>query len=269
MKYKLFTLLALSGVLFSSCVKENYPAEGGSILAVMENDDTRTSVTDEGSFTWSEGDQVWLHTTSEGVVGTLSSGAGTASANFSYGSYFGEMTRRAVYPYNEGHSISGNVLSVAMPASYDLGSALTNTNAAMYGVVSDGRLKFNHMAGVMRFKFKNVPAGVNKFTITLDKKISGTFTADLTEAFPVIETSFTQKGRTSKNEVKNATKRELARVRATAMEGSFGTQKEHYGLRKIAARIKSTEILLIFFGIHTANVVNLARRESVQVTLAA
>ena len=64
-----------------------------------------------------------------------------------------------------------------------------------------------------------------------------------------IETSFTQKGRSGKNEVKNATKRELARVRATAMEGSFGTQKEHYGLRKIAARIKSTEILLIFFGI--------------------
>ena len=81
-----------------------------------------------------------------------------------------------------------------------------------------------------------------------------------------IETSFTQKG---KNEVKNATKRELARVRATAMEGSFGTQKEHYGLRKIAARIKSTEIMLIFFGIHTANVVNLARRASVQVVLAA
>ena len=35
-----------------------------------------------------------------------------------------------------------------------------------------------------------------------------------------IETSFTQKGRTGKNEVKNATKRELARVRATAIEGS-------------------------------------------------
>ena len=51
------------------------------------------------------------------------------------------------------------------------------------------------------------------------------------------------------------------------IETSF-TQKEHYGLRNIAARIKSTEIMLIFFGIHTANVVNLARRESVQVVLA-
>ena len=84
-----------------------------------------------------------------------------------------------------------------------------------------------------------------------------------------IETSFTQKGKAGTDEVKNAIKRELARVRATAMEGSFGTQKEHYGLRKIAARIKSTEIMLIFFGIHTANVVNLARRESIQFPLTA
>ena len=84
-----------------------------------------------------------------------------------------------------------------------------------------------------------------------------------------IEASFTQKGRAGTNEVKNATKRELARVRATAMEGSFGIQKEHYGLRKIAARIKSTEIILIFFGIHTANVVYLARRESARLAHAA
>ena len=55
-------------------------------------------------------------------------------------------------------------------------------------------------------------------------------------------------------------RKELAMVRATTMEGSFGTQKEHYGLRKVAARIKSTEIMRIFFGVHTANVVNLVRR---------
>ena len=39
------------------------------------------------------------------------------------------------------------------------------------------------------------------------------------------------------------------------MEGSFGTQKEHYDLRRVKARTKLTEILYIFFGIHTANVV--------------
>ena len=45
-------------------------------------------------------------------------------------------------------------------------------------------------------------------------------------------------------------------------------EKEHYGLRKIAARIILIEIRLIILGIHTANVVNLARWESVQVDLA-
>lgn len=84
-----------------------------------------------------------------------------------------------------------------------------------------------------------------------------------------IETSFTRKGRAGKNEVKNSTKRELARVRATAMEGSFGTLKEYYGLGKITTKIKSTEILLIFFGIHTANAVNLAKREADHRNLAA
>ena len=63
---------------------------------------------------------------------------------------------------------------------------------------------------------------------------------------------------------------EQARVRATRMEGSFGTQKEHYGLRRIKARTKLTEILYIFFfGIHTANIVQLVRREADEIVQAA
>ena len=76
-----------------------------------------------------------------------------------------------------------------------------------------------------------------------------------------IETSFSQKGRKRESTTSvSAVKKELARVRATAMEGSFGTQKEHYGLKRINGRIKKTEILIIFFGIHTANAVQLAKR---------
>ena len=188
MKFRLFSIFALTGLLLGSCAVDELPAEGGSIIAEMETDQTRTSVTDEGIFTWSAGDKVWLHTTSGSVVGTLSSGAGTSSAQFSYGAHFGTMTGKAVYPYNEGHSVSGDQLSVLLPASYNLGSNLSNTNAAMYGVNVGGTIRFNHLAGVMRFVLTNVPAGANKFTITLDKKINGTFIADLTEAFPVLET---------------------------------------------------------------------------------
>ena len=62
---------------------------------------------------------------------------------------------------------------------------------------------------------------------------------------------------------------ELARVRATAMEGSFGTQKEHYDLRRVKARTKRTENLYIFFGINTANVVQLTDRIEQRARLAA
>lgn len=85
-----------------------------------------------------------------------------------------------------------------------------------------------------------------------------------------IQTSFVKRGRPSlvKKEDDIICK-ELARVRATRMEGSFGTQKEHYGLKRIKARTKQTEILYIFFGIHTANVVQLVRREADEIAQAA
>ena len=46
-------------------------------------------------------------------------------------------------------------------------------------------------------------------------------------------------------------------------------QKEHYDLRRVKARTKQTEILYIFFGIHTANVVQLADRIEQRAQLAA
>ena len=52
-------------------------------------------------------------------------------------------------------------------------------------------------------------------------------------------------------------------------EGSFGTQKEHCGLKRIKARTRLTEIQYIFFGIHTANVVHLIRKEVSEIVQAA
>lgn len=192
MKISFITLVALPVILLSACAVEGIPEDSGLIRAEMESHDTRTTVTDEGVFTWSEGDQIWLHTTNGSVVGTLSSGAGTASAQFSYGTHIGEMTGKAVYPYNSGHLLTENNLSVVLPATYDLGSNLTNTNAAMYGVNVGGTVKFKHLAGVMRLKFKNVPVGTDKFQLTLDKKINGAFITDLSANTPVIETEATE-----------------------------------------------------------------------------
>jgi len=52
----------------------------------------------------------------------------------------------------------------------------------------------------------------------------------------------------------------ITKQRASRLEGSFGKEKEHYHLKKIKAKTKATEILWIFFGIHTANCLEIGRR---------
>ena len=56
----------------------------------------------------------------------------------------------------------------------------------------------------------------------------------------------------------------LSKERATRMEGSFGTEKNHYTLSKVKARTEATEKLWIFFGIHTANAVRIAQRATLK-----
>ena len=76
-----------------------------------------------------------------------------------------------------------------------------------------------------------------------------------------IFTDFISKGKKPKNyaEIKKV-KGQIRKERATRLEGSFGNEKEHYGLRKIKARTQKTEILCIFFGIHTANALQIGKR---------
>ena len=71
-----------------------------------------------------------------------------------------------------------------------------------------------------------------------------------------IFTSFVRKGRAAKDEpLRKVLRSELSKERATRLEGNFGTQKQHYSLSRIKARNRKTEILWIFFGVHTANAV--------------
>ena len=71
-----------------------------------------------------------------------------------------------------------------------------------------------------------------------------------------ISTSFVRKGRAAQDEpLRKVLRSELSKERATRLEGSFGTQKQHYSLARIKARNRKTEILWIFFGIHTANAI--------------
>ena len=76
-----------------------------------------------------------------------------------------------------------------------------------------------------------------------------------------ITTNFKRKGRAGKHEdQRQIMASELRKERATRMEGSFGTEKQHYSLDKIKARTELNEILWIFFGVHTANAARIAKR---------
>jgi hypothetical protein len=77
--------------------------------------------------------------------------------------------------------------------------------------------------------------------------------------------SFKRKGRAGKYEDQRIIMAcEIRKERATRMEGSFGTEKEYYGLQKIKARTMMNEILWIFFGVHTANAVRIAKRQALE-----
>ena len=52
----------------------------------------------------------------------------------------------------------------------------------------------------------------------------------------------------------------ITKERASRLEGSFGKDKEHYHLKRIRARTEKTEVLWIFFGIHTGNALEIGRR---------
>ncbi len=76
-----------------------------------------------------------------------------------------------------------------------------------------------------------------------------------------IVTGFVRKGRAGKHEDNLKKVRKVINIkRATEMEGAFGKHKNHYSLNRIKARTKETELLWIFFGIHTANAVEIGKR---------
>ena len=76
-----------------------------------------------------------------------------------------------------------------------------------------------------------------------------------------ISTDFKRKGRAGKYEAqRKQLAKNITRERATRLEGSFGTEKNHYLLHRIGARTEETERLWIFFGIHTANALKIGRR---------
>ena len=182
--FALVTLCILAGCV-SNYIEQD-TIEKFSIKAIIEGNETKTSVTDNGSFSWSTGDKVWLQTSTGSAIGNVTPSDIQSVATITCEQSVDEIIGVAIYPYNENHRAT----TVVLPTSYNLESNTNETNAIMYGTMVDGEMKFVHLAGVMRFKFTDVPMGINKFELTLDKKINGKFSVSSNNL--VIETKETQ-----------------------------------------------------------------------------
>ncbi|MEM9078826.1 MAG: transposase [Bacteroidota bacterium] len=77
-----------------------------------------------------------------------------------------------------------------------------------------------------------------------------------------ITTCFAKKGKDNRTIEEKERCAKIGKTRSTRLEGSFGNEKNHYGLRKVKALSESTEYVWVFFGIMTASAVLLSKRKT-------
>lgn len=75
-----------------------------------------------------------------------------------------------------------------------------------------------------------------------------------------ITTNFIPKGPIKSDADEKTVRALLNKVRSTRLEGSFGTEKNYYGLSKVKARNEQNEKLCIYFSVMTANAVRISKR---------
>ena len=75
-----------------------------------------------------------------------------------------------------------------------------------------------------------------------------------------IMTNFVAKGCPKNDPQEKQIKALLNKERSTRLEGSFGVEKNYYGLSKVKARNKATEKLCIYFAVMVANAVRISHR---------
>ena len=169
--------MAMVALAMSNCSQEEYQEEilqsGITEFTAGVEGQSRSTMTDGGTFSWATGDKISVWDGSSFKEFTNTTGNRFTGEAITPSKY-------AVYPAGE-HRFSNNTLNVNLPATYgDVNTEyIKNTNAIMVASISGSNLTFNHVGGLMRFNVKNVPVGANQFVFTSsDKDITGNFTVN-------------------------------------------------------------------------------------------
>ncbi len=190
-------VIALAAITSCQNGSLDVPEEQGSfsIKARVEAlADTKSSVTDDGVFSWLKGDGIAVYDGS--AFHSYYAQADGATATFT-GEESESLQSVAVSPAGLNPSYSETALKVTLPASYKW--VENQTNAPMiseFDNISDG-LTFKYLGGIVKIQLKNVPVTATKFVFTTSKDITGEYAISEQDSEKIIAS----KGSTTENEV--------------------------------------------------------------------
>ena len=198
MKKSAFWLLI--PMLFASfgCLKEDSIKEESamhSLDATFEeiNPETRVGfdLDNNAKVCWTKGDAIAIGMGDPLYKFTTDDATGSSSATF-----IGNVSPigYAVYPWNAAKEIENGVLTYEFKKEYDYKTidrdffSCISVDVPMWAKVKNEGLSFKHLGGVIAFRFPEIPAGNDQvFTLTANKKISGTFETDLSVSEPTFK----------------------------------------------------------------------------------
>lgn len=198
---KTLYIIAMTMFLAASCQRieltenaNNERAEYNKTLTVRTEKMTQSRVgfDADNEFYWTKGDNIGVFT-SEGIEEmTLSDGYQNESIGQFYGNFQEEIGEYAVYPFGS-HTLANGQLTYVLPTSYNYTSIAADANSfnpPMFGRIIEGETELKNLASFIKITVTNIPAGGNdmSFTLTADKRITGGFTADVSDDTPTIVT---------------------------------------------------------------------------------
>ena len=164
MKTRFYLVMAMIALSWMGCSQEEdainqMQVNGGKTINATIESITRSTVTDAGVFSWTNGDAISLHSNDKCDFYTYNSSQSKFYLNTT--SQNVENPRVAYYPGNASHTESEFYLRDTYGVTadgYNYSSYVENTYAAMIATspTEGNTFEFKHLGGVMRFNVKNV-----------------------------------------------------------------------------------------------------------------
>ena len=180
---KIFMAVAVAMFAFS-CVNdatEDIAVKvGGKTTLAISLDDTRTELgeKEDGVYpvTWSTGDQITVNGVTSNPL-TFADGAGTANAVFTFNTESLATPYCVAYPAAD----EGYVVFAPEQIHNNNGTTFDNGAATMYGYSNGGRVKLNHLTGVLKIGVVGNATLKSATISTIDRDpIAGPFAIDFT-----------------------------------------------------------------------------------------